>query len=129
MNRKLIRLTESDLHRIIKESVKKIIREWDDIPKFIIRNVSVNGNDMSNEFFRSFGKTFESKYHFASCLNEFLSKYGIEAYDVDTANDFGEDGDEVYVNTNSDDRVEVHGGYENRIGNDYTDGIEPDIEL
>ena len=27
MNRKLIRLTESDLHRIIKESVKKILKE------------------------------------------------------------------------------------------------------
>ena len=27
MNKKLIRLTESDLHRIVKESVKKILRE------------------------------------------------------------------------------------------------------
>jgi S-ribosylhomocysteine lyase LuxS involved in autoinducer biosynthesis len=27
MNKKLIRLTESDLHRIVKESVKRILRE------------------------------------------------------------------------------------------------------
>ena len=27
MNKKLIRLTESDLHRIVKESVKKILTE------------------------------------------------------------------------------------------------------
>ena len=27
MNKKLIRLTESDLHRIVKESVKKILKE------------------------------------------------------------------------------------------------------
>ena len=27
MNKKLIRLTESDLHRIVKESVKKVLRE------------------------------------------------------------------------------------------------------
>ena len=31
MNKKLIRLTESDLHRIVKESVDKILREsWSD---------------------------------------------------------------------------------------------------
>ena len=28
--KKIIRLTESDLHRIVKESVKKILREIDD---------------------------------------------------------------------------------------------------
>ena len=35
MAKKLIRLTESDLHRLIKESVKKILMEdmWDDIPE------------------------------------------------------------------------------------------------
>ena len=29
MNKRLIRLTESDLHRIVKESVKRILREND----------------------------------------------------------------------------------------------------
>lgn len=28
MNKRLIRLTESDLHRIVKESVNKILKEW-----------------------------------------------------------------------------------------------------
>ena len=27
MNKKMIRLTESDLHRIVKESVKRVLRE------------------------------------------------------------------------------------------------------
>ena len=29
MNKKLIRLTESDLHNIVKESVNKILNEWE----------------------------------------------------------------------------------------------------
>lgn len=34
MNKKLIRLTESDLHRIVKESVRRIIREhYRDYPR------------------------------------------------------------------------------------------------
>jgi hypothetical protein len=33
MNKKLIRLTESDLHKIVKESVSKIINEIGDTPK------------------------------------------------------------------------------------------------
>jgi predicted SpoU family rRNA methylase len=123
--KKVIRLTEGDLHRIIKESVKKVIREWgDDIPQFIIKSISVNRNDVSNDFFRKFGRTFSSKYDFASSLNEFLEPLGITAHDVDTAREFGEDGDAVYVNTNSNDRVEVHGGYEDLIGGyDYEDDI------
>lgn len=37
MNKKLIRLTESDLHRIVKESVKRIIKENSIRAKRIIR--------------------------------------------------------------------------------------------
>ena len=33
MNKKLIRLTESDLHKIVKESVKRVLREMND-PNF-----------------------------------------------------------------------------------------------
>ena len=29
MNKKLIKLTEQDLHRIVKESAKNIIKEWE----------------------------------------------------------------------------------------------------
>ena len=32
MNRNRIRLTESQLHNVIKESVKKVLREWDNDP-------------------------------------------------------------------------------------------------
>ena len=56
MNKKLIRLTESDLHRIIKESVGKILNEskeedrtyieYDGI-KFLL---SMNGEDMYIEY-------------------------------------------------------------------------------
>jgi hypothetical protein len=34
MNKKLIRLTESDLHRIVKESVNKIMKEAFDVSRF-----------------------------------------------------------------------------------------------
>ena len=118
-----IRLTESDLHNIVKESVKRILREgfYGGTPSFIIKSISINGNDVTNEFFESFGDEFESKYDFSSNLNSFLEKYGITAFDVDTANDFGESGDEIYVNTNSDDEIEVHGGYEDLIDNTTDD--------
>ena len=33
MNKKLIRLTESDLHRIVKESVNKVLNEIGDTPR------------------------------------------------------------------------------------------------
>ena len=29
MNKKLIRLTESDLHKIVKESVNRMLNEWE----------------------------------------------------------------------------------------------------
>ena len=35
MSKKLIRLTESDLHRIVKESIGKILKEMDLTPKWI----------------------------------------------------------------------------------------------
>ena len=34
MNKKLIRLTESYLHRIVKESVNRVLREWDEYNEF-----------------------------------------------------------------------------------------------
>jgi hypothetical protein len=39
MNKKLIRLTESDLHRIIKETVKRVINETNnDVNTYVISN-------------------------------------------------------------------------------------------
>ena len=34
MNKKLIRLTESDLHRIVKESVRKILKETEGVDDY-----------------------------------------------------------------------------------------------
>lgn len=106
----------SGLEESIRNSIKRVLREWNKMPDFIIRSISVNNNDVSNDFFNSFGDTFKNKYDFSSKLNAFLEKFGIQAYDVDTANDFGEEGDEIYINTNSEDIIEVHGGYEDLIG-------------
>lgn len=114
--KKIVKLKESELKQMIAESVKRVLGEWNEMPDFIIRSISVNNNDVSNDFFNSFGDTFKNKYDFSSKLNAFLKKFGIQAYDVDTANDFGEDGDEIYINTNSEDNIEVHGGYEDLIG-------------
>ena len=122
--KQIIRLTESDLHRIVKETVNRVLNEGYSMPDFVITSIIVNGEDVSNEFFNNFGNRFESKYAFSPRLNQFLKKYGITAYDVDTANDFGEDGDEIYINTNSNDDIEVHGGYEDIIGS-----LDDDIEL
>ena len=32
--KRTIRLTESDLHRIVKESVKRVLREWDEYNEY-----------------------------------------------------------------------------------------------
>lgn len=113
-----IRLKERELRHIISESVKRALREWNETPDFVIKSIAVNGNDVSDEFFGRFGDSFENKYAFSANLNKFLKKFGIQAYDVDTANDFGEEGDEIFINTNSDDDIEVHGGYEDLTGDD-----------
>lgn len=42
--KKIIRLTESDLHRIVKESAKRILREINDNPQAI--NNSLVGNEL-----------------------------------------------------------------------------------
>ena len=49
MNKKLIRLTESDLHKIVKESVNKVLKE--DIPPFIDSEVAL-GNHENCSFHR-----------------------------------------------------------------------------
>ena len=57
MSKKLIRLTESDLHRIVKESVNKVLREAED------GNISMNdadwvalGQDRIRNLFKQVGK-------------------------------------------------------------------------
>ena len=51
--------------------------------------------------------------------------------DLDTAMDFGEDGDDIYVLTNPEIDIEIHGKYELPQYGDYSDtfGIVPGVEL
>ena len=48
MNKKLIRLTESDLHRIVKESVRRIIAEDDNVGDDVRMAVSKAAQDAAN---------------------------------------------------------------------------------
>jgi len=63
MNKKLIRLTESDLHRIVKESVNKIINEIGDTPRGQYALGAVDGRNNVNRFY-----------------NQPTSRAGFEAY-------------------------------------------------
>ena len=53
MNKKLIRLTESDLHRIVKESVEKIIKEHD---MYALGRVSGRALERSADIARDMGR-------------------------------------------------------------------------
>ena len=48
MNKKLIRLTESDLHRIVKESVNRVLNEIGDTPKGQYMLGRLQGRQMNN---------------------------------------------------------------------------------
>ena len=131
---KTITLSESQLRKVITESVKKIVNETYDqfsdddfasdgdpyglttnsepVGEFKVTSIVFDGYDLSKEFFSIFGQTFDSKYDFTKSLDTYMNEiFGIKVYDVDTAQEFGEEGDEIYVNTNSDYKMEVHGGY------------------
>lgn len=59
MNKKLIRLTESDIHKIVKESVRRVLKEsekdYDDYADYF------NGNWGSRDFSRD-GKNYRRRY-------------------------------------------------------------------
>jgi hypothetical protein len=42
MNKKLIRLTESDLHRIVRGSVQKLLREWKETEDDVLSRLQTN---------------------------------------------------------------------------------------
>ena len=46
MNKKLIRLTESDLHRIVRESVNRVLRE-DFLSDLVVRAFDRKGNELT----------------------------------------------------------------------------------
>ena len=95
--------------------------------KFIVDRVKIDGKDVTRKMRDQVGLEFYSKYGFKAALTQFLQTngYNAEAWDVDTAADFGEEGDDIYINTNADLRVEAWGGYKEV----YSNGIVPGIEL
>ena len=67
MNKKLIRLTEQDLHRIVKESVKKVLKESENMPiKEVIQELlwACEVYDLTDELY--------------SCLRNFEKEHGLD---------------------------------------------------
>ena len=64
MNKKLIRLTEGDLHRIVKESVRRVLKESDNnLRELAQRRAEVGSGsltDEEHELLRNAGYTFNT---------------------------------------------------------------------
>ena len=64
MNKKLIRLTESDLHRIVKESVRRVLKESDNNLRELAQRMAEVGSgsltDEEHELLRNAGYTFNT---------------------------------------------------------------------
>lgn len=71
MNKKLIRLTESDLHRIVKESVNRVLNEIGDTPKGQYMLGRLQGRQMNNGKNKS---AVETSRYSASEMNKIHSK-------------------------------------------------------
>ena len=80
MNKKLIRLTESDLHRIVKESVKRIIKEgWKDVPSDIFNALNMNNaNTVGTRHFGDYDAVSEKPYYQDDLRGEEPSVISIE---------------------------------------------------
>ena len=121
--------------KVITESVKRIINEDynllsdDDFAStgdpygltnqpidynlFKVKSISVDGEDVTQDFFNFAAQSFYDKYEFVQSLKQYFKEmFDTDIYDVDTAREFGEDGDEIYVNTKPKRNVEIHGGYD-----------------
>ena len=66
MAKKLVRLTESDLHKIIKESVKKVLKE---------DSYSYNGNDYRNQLTQSYKDKIEKDSVYAENIERFKMSF------------------------------------------------------
>ena len=84
MSKKLIRLTESDLHRIVKESVKKIIREDEISDDEYWENVAKEQEE--HDFYNEYGN--QSQYPAYEYIGPFEGELGMTAqYDEDDYNE------------------------------------------
>ena len=73
MNKKLIRLTESDLHRIVKESVNKVLNEIGDTPKGQFMLGAAIGRKIKNSPINN--------YHSRDEMSDYAKKKRIATYD------------------------------------------------
>jgi len=132
MNKKLIRLTEQDLHRIVKESVKKILRESKKKDVFTISAFDIeNEEDISDmqycgQTYYNINDAIASATEFAQSLVDFGSVVIVTVYagehQTESGDIFGEPQD-VYAISNSDRRTTAiarkKAGYVTDKVNDY----------
>ena len=132
MNKKLIRLPESDLHKIVKESVNRILRESNRKEIFTISAFDIeNEEDVSD--MRYCGQTYyniddaiASAIEFAQSLIDYGSVVMVTVYageyQTESGDIFGEPQD-VYTISNSDRRTTAiarkKAGYVTDKVNDY----------
>lgn len=100
MNKKLIRLTESDLNRIVKESVNRILKEYGDTPK----GQKMLGAMQARKFMNADGDTADELLHNADKASANVYDYAAKQRQRD-----GKD-------------LDMWGNIENPMYNDYAKG-------
>ena len=131
MAKRIIRLTESDIKRMVRQTIKEAYDQFSDedfasdgdpyglttnkepVGDFKVEDITVNGDmDVSQEFFSIYGQNFDSKYDFAAALNDYMQEnFGTTVTDVDLASEFGDEGNEICINTDNRMPITAHGGY------------------
>ena len=86
MKSKTIRLTERDLHNIIRESVEQIISEgWEDAYDKWADNIGAeNGEELSKEWQRQLKNEFPDKKRRAYTLTQYMKKRDVRKGKVDS---------------------------------------------
>jgi hypothetical protein len=131
MAKRIIRLTESDIKRMVRQTIKEAYDQFSDeyfasdgdpyglttnkepVGDFKVEDITVNGDmDVSQEFFSIYGQNFDSKYDFAAALNDYMQEnFGTTVTDVDLASEFGDEGNDICINTDNRMPIAAHGGY------------------
>lgn len=132
MKKKLIRLTENDLHKIVKESVNRILTESDKKEVYTISAYDIeNDEDVSDmqhcgQTYYDIDDAIDSATEFAQSLIDYGSVVMVTVYageyQTEDGNIFGEPQD-VYTISNSDRRTTAiarkQAGYVNIKVDDY----------
>ena len=96
MSKKIIRLTENDLHRVIKESVKQCLTELD---WKTYANAEKKARDRGTDYWREKGETFPNTVHKAVGQRQRAERFGHAAKDA-FDRDFGYQQGEHYYDDN-----------------------------